>query len=310
MAAGWEVIKPLESLDPDRELDPALVKAVCDELTELNSEIRLDVVELLNAHKRGKYANGLRGGFKDESALFNDYFANQAFSWSIGTHVPPDALDAARSAVVLYLSFQLQAFLVDSLRAVPGATVVNARTAGNPRSFERTYRWVAARQLVGAIKGVQHDVEGFAGTVHDLLERPAERLRFVRTSYWPFDADVLGPLVLLGYGPGPSANVVNSIVLGSPMVAAGLVRSHLEAVLWRRDFEATMEEKAPVVADPWNEALAQHVAAGTLDQTWQNWITGLYGLLSDTLHSGHALTAGEIWAFRRLVKGLAEKLRA
>jgi len=143
--------------------------------------------------------------------------------------------------------------------------------------------------------------------VHDLLERPTHDLRFVRSSHWPFDADVLGPLVLLGYGPSSSPNILNSIVLGSPIVAAGVVRSQLEAVLWRRDFEATIKAKPTVVADTWAEAVAYHVAAGTLTQAWQNWITGLYGLLSDTLHSGHALTSGEIWAFRRLVRSIAKQ---
>jgi hypothetical protein len=97
--------------------------------------------------------------------------------------------------------------------------------------------------------------------------------------------------------------------MSSAVVAAGLVRSHLESVLFRTDFESALAGSAEITAEAWAEALKQHRDAGHVSPTLSQWVTELYGLLSMALHSGASLSRGEIWAFIRVVDLLRAALK-
>lgn len=97
--------------------------------------------------------------------------------------------------------------------------------------------------------------------------------------------------------------------MGSPIIAAGLVRSYLESVLFRTDFESSLSGAQEPTVDAWKGALRYHRDAGCVDQALNQWVTELYGLLSMALHSGAALSRGEVWAFVRVVDLLRSALK-
>ena len=337
MTKGWEYLEPLETARPSEELDAETVVAACDKLNELNRGLRSRIVSALRGKKKkgfNKCADGIRNEFSaSDECLFNYYFSNRAYSFDIPSQ-SPDPLDGRRAAVVFHMSDALQQTLICHLRGLPEAAVMNADSSPEPDEFTRVYQFTNMRALVGAIKSVQSDVENFAFGAEDLLLGTDGSCNWFRAKKWPYDAETMDEQILLGFKRTPSPSMLNSEYQSSPIVAAGLVRSHLEAVLFRKDFhssfsdlsasamshlEAVLSHKAsttsptgqnPLSVDGWEEALKHHREAGHVTLKLNHWVTELYGLLSSALHSGFMLSRGEIWAFRRVVERLRNSLNA
>ena len=186
---------------------------------------------------------------------------------------------------------------------------MNACSSTEPDEFTRVYRFTNIRALVNAIKSVHDDVEDFAFRAEDLLVGTDGLRVSVRSASWLYDADFMAEQVLLGFMRAPSPSLLNSNYPGSPIVSAGLVRSHLEAVLFRKDFTASLEGQEPLNADAWDAVLKLHRDAGHVTPALNQWVKQLYGLLSLALHSGVTLSRGEVWAFRRVVDLLRGSLK-
>lgn len=308
MVEGWQPLQELERLGAKDEIDSGKVASVCDQVQAINQELRSKVVDFLRQGGHGKWADGVAGAFRaSDERLFNCYFSNRAYSFAVPA-TPPDRLDGCRAAVVFHLADQLQNLLLDHLRGLPTADVMNARHATDPDAFSKVFKFTNLRAIVDAVKSVQSDVEDFAFRSEDLLVgTDGSRMSF-RSTCWPYDADVMVDQVLLGFIRGPSPSVLNSVGLSSPVVAAGMVRSHLETVLFRIDFKASIHSSRPVQASSWDEALKQHRDARRLPENMVMWTTEAYGLLSASLHTGLLLTRGEIWAINRLVDIIRDKL--
>ena len=176
--------------------------------------------------------------------------------------------------------------------------------------FTRVYRFTNMRALVNVIKSVQYNVEDFAFGAEDLLVGTGGSRYSFRSESWSYDSDFMGEQVLLGFMRASSPCLLNSNYSGSPIVAAGLVRSHLEAVLFRKDLTASLEGQEPMSADDWYAALKLHRDAGHVTPALNQWVKQLYGLLSLALHSGATLSRGEVWAFRRVVDLLRDSLNS
>ena len=308
MTKGWEYLEPLEMARPSEELDAEAVVAACDKLNELNRDLRCRIENALRDKGFNKWADGLRNEFlASDERLFNCYFANKAYSFEIPSH-PPDRLDGCRAAVVFHMNDALQQTLIRHLRALPKAGVLNACRSTEPEEFTRVYRFTNMCALVNVIKSVQRDVEDFAFGAEDLLVGTDGSRYSCRVESWSHDSDFMGEQVLLGFMRAPSPSLLNSNYTGSPIVAAGLVRSHLEAVLFRKDLTASLEGQEPLRADAWDAALRLHRDAGHVTPALNQWVTQLYGLLSRALHSGVTLSRGEVWAFRRVVDLLRDSL--
>ena len=310
MTKGWEYLDPLEMVRPSEELDTEAVVAACDKLNELNRDLRCRIENALRDKGFNKWADGLRNEFlASDERLFNCYFANKAYSFEIPSQ-PPDHLDGCRAAVVFHMSDALQQTLIRHLRELPEATVMNARSSTEPDEFTRVYRFTNMRALVNVIRSVQYDVEDFAFGAEDLLVGTDGSRYSCRSESWPYDADFMEEQVLLGFMRASSPSLLNSNYTGSPIVAAGLLRSHLEAVLFRIDFTSSLEGQEPLSADDWYAALKLHRAAGHVPPALNQWVKQLYGLLSLALHSGVTLSRGEVWAFRRVVDLLRDSLNS
>lgn len=308
MTKGWEYLESLETARPSEELDAEAVVAACDKLNELNRNLRCHLENALRDKGFNKWADGLRNEFlKSDERLFNCYFANKAYSFEIPSQ-PPDRLDGCRTAVVFHMSDALQQTLIRHLCALPEAAVMNARNSTEPDEFTRVYRFTNMRALVNAIRSVQYDVEDFTFRAKDLLDGTDGLHDSFRSTSWPYDADFMDEQVLLGFMRTLSPSLLNSNYTGSPIVAAGLLRSHLEAVLFRIDFTSSLEGQEPLSADDWYAALKLHRDAGHVTPALNQWVKQLYGLLSLALHSGVTLSRGEVWAFRRVVDLLRNSL--
>lgn len=334
MTKGWEYLEPLETARPSKALDAETVVAACDKLNELNRGLRSRIEKALRDKGRGfnKCADGIRNEFSaSDERLFNYYFSNRAYSFDIPSQ-PPDPLDGRRAAVVFHMSDALQQTLICHLRALPEAAVMNADSSPDPGEFTRVYRFTNMRAFVSAIKSVQSDVEHFAFWAENLLVGTDGSQGSFLSTEWPYDAETMDEQILLGFKRTPSPSMLNSEYQSSPIVAAGLVRSYLEAVLFRKDFhssfsdlsasamshlEVVLSHKAsatsptgqnPLSVDGWEEALKHHREAGHVTLELNHWVTKLYGLLSLALHSGVMLSRGEIWAFRRVVEHLRNSL--
>lgn len=332
MTKGWEYLEPLETARPSEELDAETVVAACDKLNELNCSLRCRIESALRDKGFNKWADGLRNEFSaSDKRLFNCYFSNKAYSFDIPSH-PPDHLDGCRAAVIFHMSDALQQTLICHLRALPEATVENSDSSTDPDEFTRVYRFTNMRSFVSAIKSVQIDVENFAFGAEDLLLGTDGSRCSLRSTEWPYDAETMDEQILLGFKRTSSPSMLNSKYQSSPIVAAGLVRSHLEAVLFRKDFhssfshlsasamshlEAVLSDTAsttsstgqePLSVDRWEAALKYHRDAGHVTSELNHWVKELYRLLSRALHSGVMLSRGEIWAFRRVVKRLRNSL--
>ena len=310
MTKGWEYLEPLETARPSEELDADAVAAACDELNELNCGLRCHLEGVLRDKGFNKWADGLRNEFlASDERLFKCYFANKAYSFEIPSH-PPHRLDGCRAAVVFHMNDALQQTLIRHLRALPKAGVMNACRSTEPEEFTRVYRFTNMRALVNVIRSVQYNVEDFAFGAEDLLVGTGGSRYSCRSESWSHDSDFMGEQVLLGFMRAPSPSLLNSNYSGSPIVAAGLVRSHLEAVLFRKDLNALLEGQEPLSADDWYAALKLHRDAGHVTPSLNQWVKKLYGLLSLALHSGVALSRGEVWAFRRVVDLLRDSLNS
>lgn len=309
MTKGWSILGPLEKTSPAAPVDQAAVDRVCDELMKLNGDLRGEVEAALRQKKFHKWADGLHHEWgRSDDALFNTYFSNKAYSFMVPAS-PPDHLDGCRTSVFFHMSAHLQTKLLEHLRGLPSADVMNAGGSPSPDDFRAVYRFTNLLALVAAIKSVQHDVEDFAFRATDLLVGTTGRRGSFRSASWPFDADIMDEQILLGFMRAPNPSILNSNYMSSPIIAAGLVRSHLESVLFRTDFESTLTTSTVVTAEAWGEALKQHRDAGHVSPTLSQWVTELYGLLSMALHSGAALSRGEIWAFIRVVNLLRAALK-
>lgn len=309
MTTGWRLLESLEKASPAGPIDHAEVNRVCNELTRLNGDLRNEVVAALRQRGSHKWADGLHHEWsRSDEALFNTYFSNRAYSFAVPAS-PADHLDGCRTSVVFHMSEHLQARLLEHLRGVPTADVMNARASPSPDAFRAVYRFTNLLALVAAIKSVQYDVEDFAFRSIDLLVGSTGMDGSFRSSSWPFDADIMDEQVLLGFMRPPSPSILNSNYMSSPIIAAGLVRSHLESVLFRTDFESSLSDVAESPAESWADALKLHRDAGHVSPTLSHWATELYGLLSMALHSGAALSRGEIWAFIRVVDLLRAALK-
>jgi hypothetical protein len=310
MTDGWKVLEPLERASPTGPIDQATVDQVCDQLTKLNADLRDKVEAALREKKLHKWADGVnREWARSDEALFNTYFANKAYSFLV-PRSPPDRLDGRRMAVVFHMSERLQSKLLEHLRGVSTAEVANASYSPSPEAFQAVYRFANLLAMVAAIKSVQYDVEDFAFRATDLLQGTTGQRHSFRASAWTFDADMMDEQILLGFMRTPSPASLNSRYLSSPTVAAGLIRSHLESVLFRTDFDSSLAGSTEVTAQTWAEALRQHRDAGDVSLPLSQWVTELYGLLSMALHSGAALSRGEVWAFMRVVDQLQAALGA
>lgn len=308
MANGWSFLEPLESTAPGGELDHVRVNAACNEIETLNGKLRRDLAAALEQRKHNKWANGLRYAWsKSDDELFNAYFANKAHGFAV-PRSPPDKLDGCRASICFHMSDQLQAKLLEHLRGVPTAEVMNASASSNADQFRAVYRFTSLRAMVVAIKSVQTDVEDFAGLALELLQGKIDG-QTVRATTWPFDADIMEEQVLFGFMRTQSARLLNSAYMSSPIVAAGLVRSHLESVLFRTDFQSSLDGEVQTPAEAWAKALKVHRDAGRVSLQLSYWVTELYGLLSVALHSGTSLSRGEVWAFTRVVRGLKSALK-
>lgn len=106
----------------------------------------------------------------------------------------------------------------------------------------------------------------------------------------------------------PDPTLINARVAGNAIIASGVIRSYLESVIFKIDFDSSLIEANTITAESWKEALRQHVKNGNLPCEAETWITEMYGLLSVALHSGLVLTHGEVWAFGRLIDFVRDEL--
>ncbi len=259
MTKGWEYLEPLETARPSERLDAEAVARACDGLNEFNCGLRCRIESALRdkGKRFKKCADGLRNEFSaSDECLFNYYFLHRAYSFNIPSQ-PPDHLDGRRAAVVFHMSDDLQQTLICHLRALPEAAVMNAGSSTEPDEFTRMYRFTNMRALVGAIKSVQSDVENFAFGAEDLLLGTDGSRNWFRAKKWPYDAETMDEQILLGFKRTPSPSMLNSEYQSSPIVAAGLVRSHLEAVLSREASTVSPTGQKPLSADGWKTALKQ-----------------------------------------------------
>jgi hypothetical protein len=309
MIKGWSILEPLEGVYPGGPIDQAAVDHVCDEFAKLNGSLRTELEAGLRQRKFHKWADGLHHEWRrSDDALFNTYFSNRAYSFQVPAS-PPDPQDGSRTSLLFHMSDHLQASLLDHLRGVPTADVTSAGRSPSPDAFRAIYRFTNLLALVAAIKSVQRDVEDFAFRATDLLVGTQGGRWSSRAARWTFDADVMGEQVLLGFMRAPHPTILNSNYMSSPISAAGLVRSHLESVIFRTDFEASLAGTTEISADVWTTALKQHRDAGLVSPILSQWVTELYRVLSVALHTGAALSYGEIWAFSRVVDRLQAALK-
>lgn len=247
MIKGWESLEPLEKLNPEILLPDQQIHKVCDELMALNQGLLQQIIGFLRNNNYGRWADDLNGSFKaSDERLFNCYFANRAYSYQVPQN-PPDPLDGRRAALIFYLAHDLQTFLIDYIRVIPTAFVMNSNISPNPEEFTRIYRYVEFRQVLNVIKGVQYELEGFASCARYLLVDTDEKLLSFRSRTWPYDSEIMQDAVLLGFLPSGTNGVINSGILGSAVVAAGVVRSHLEAVLFKADFYSILNSQGPLL---------------------------------------------------------------
>ncbi len=307
MANGWQLLDPILKIDPATDADPAVVSDYCDRLSAHNADLRKTLIGALRAAKRGRVADHIEGGFADVD-LFNEYFGNRCESFSVGAGVASHrVLEGQRAAVQAWLAFDLVCWLTEQLKAVPTAKVNGSDDSANPPVYERAYRHAALRPMVISAQSVQQDFDGYFQLAMEFLTGTRTGL-FFRSSVWPFDFDILAPAILLGFLPTGAPTALNAGIVTSPIVAAGAVRSQLEAVLWCNDFSAVMEDAPRIDGDTWDAAVRQHVRSKALSDAEAMWVRTLYGLLSVALHEGRSLTRGEIWMFIRVTRTIAAKI--
>lgn len=221
---------------------------------------------------------------------------------------PPDPLDWKRSALLVHVSLLLAEDLVEYLAKMPEAAVTNSQQAANPEAFVLAHRHVTLQRIVAVIKSVQYELESFEFILRDVLVG-TDGSRFVaRGSKWPFDHETTHEQVLLGFQPSGTPGLINSNSSSSAIVAAGIVRTFMEAVLFRLDFESSLSGAEEVDAERWDGALDELRAAGLLMENEAMWAKKLYGVLSLVVHEGAMISPGETWVFGKLVHTLRDRL--
>ncbi len=308
MLKGWPIISQLENQDPDLPIDSKHVEQICNELSTFNNELKNDLIKLLHSNKFGKWASGLSGEYKaSDEKLFNCYFSNQAFSPDVLSR-PPQSLGGPRCAVLFYLSFDLQSMLIEHMRGIPNAKIIPSSDDNGKilKSKHRIYQFVEFEQVIRVIKSVQYELEGFYSRSENIL-RTNDPILKPPTNNWAFDFELLQEIILLGFMRGPEG-IINQGILSSAIVAAGVIRSHLEAVLFRNDFQASLNMQNLTNATKWDGALKIHKNNGHLNNNEITWVKETYKLLSGSLHQGLALSRGEVWMMIRIVKHISNKL--
>ncbi len=170
------------------------------------------------------------------------------------------------------------------------------------------HRHVTLQRIVAAIKSAQGEVESFEFILRDVLVG-TDGSRFVaRGGAWPFDHETTHEQVLFGFQPSGTPGLINSNPARSAIVAAGIIRTFMESVLFRLDFESSLGGAEEVDAEKWDEALDELRGAGLLADNEAMWAKKLYGLLSLVVHKGAAISPGETWAFGKLVHTLRDRL--
>ena len=310
MTKGWEYLEPLETARPSEELDAEAVVAACDKLNELNRDLRCRIENALRDKGFNKWADGLRNEFlASDERLFNCYFGNKAYSFEIPSQ-PPDHLGRLSCCGRLPHERRPPADADTPLACAtkggcPERMQFHRARRVHPRVPVHEHACARQRDQKRSVR----DVEDFAFGAEDLLVgTDGSRYSCRVGKLVAYDADFMGEQVLLGFMRASSPSLLNSNYTGSPIVAAGLVRSHLEAVLFRKDLTASLEGQEPLSADAWYAALRLHRDAGHVTPALNQWVTQLYGLLSRALHSGVTLSRGEVWAFRRVVDLLRDSL--
>lgn len=266
MLKGWPIISQLENQDPYLPIDSKHVEQICNELSTFNNELKNDLIKLLRSNKFGKWASGLNGEYKtSDEKLFNCYFSNQAFSPDVLSR-PPRHLGGPICAVLFYLSFDLQNMLIEHMRRISSAKIIPfSNDEKNLKSKHRIYQFVEFEQVIRVIKSVQYELESFYSMSENIFCNNAQILK-PPTNNWSFDFEQLQETVLLGFMRGPEG-IINRGILSSAIVAAGVIRSHLEAVLFRNDFQASLNMQNLINAKKCDEALKIHKNNGNLHNT-------------------------------------------
>ena len=293
MSKGQLLLEELEQLDPDDAIDLVPVERICLELSVFNKELLDRTTGLLRGSRHENLASRLAGGPKrSDDQLFNMYFGMEAYSFRIPKD-PPDKQDGCRAALVHFLSDALQSMLIDQLREIPAAKVMYSEESVNPAAFRRIYRHVAIRQVIGALIRVQNELEDFATRAEHLLQRPPPKQWRYRATRWAFGAQPVVEAVILGFRR-QQEDGINPAMFSHPLMAAGLVRSHLESVLFRSDLASSIASRRRLSEDHWQQALELHKKAGVVIGDEPNWIRKTYDVLSQCLHTGSNLTRGDI----------------
>lgn len=307
-----EITEPLRDQDLDQAVDATAVVVACDAIDASLTDRRRRLSEALRESGHGALADGVSGKWrKKRDELANRYFACGVPSYRL-------ALDDAREQAqvskfvqagsLLFVSTDLCVVdVVSGLRALPAATVLNADRSRYAPAFARVYRHTTLKQMAGALGRAWFDLEAMENAVAVGLGL-GERTSF-RSSKWPFDAEYFPALVARGYLPTGQSDLVNSVLPTSPVVAAGVVRSKLESILFLQDLKSILGNGPRIAATDWSAAAKEHADAGRLTATTRNWVTGAYGILSEVLHSGFSITWGEIELLNWTTTQIAAELR-
>ncbi len=307
---GWKLLEPLEDLDYSRPVPAGPVAQVVSDLRDLYGKLRARAIETLESVKKWKVAERLRTGYGASwDTFFNDYFSTEAWSYRIPAS-PPDSLDWKRSAQVLHLACTLSDELVTILAEVPEVVVANAEGTRNAGAFTLAHRHTTLSQVLRAIKSVQHELEDFEFILRELLVGTDGTTFVARGGKWPFDAEIVHHQVLLGFSPTLTPGLTNSNPARSAIVAAGIIRTFLESVVFRLDFESSLGGAQRTDGKKWKDALGHLRASDLLSESEATWVTKLYGVLSKVVHEGVTITHGETWAFGKLVNGVRDRLTA
>ena len=314
MNEGWDILAPFENLDPALPLPATELEAASARLVELSRGLQDQLFVAIRAVKKHKWHKVLSGGFQppDENgtlrppdvAFLNSYFSNEI-------RLRPSRkgirfLDLAYEAAFRFqLAYGLQGVLLPHLLSVPTSQVMYSSDSPNPIEFERMYRFIELRHLVQAIKGLQHDMKFQLEVVKNHLASP-EALVSVSETTWPFDSDTMYENVMLGFCRAP-LGIVNSVQTGSAVLAAGIVRSYMESVLFQVDFHTSLSGRKPLRArhpevQGWVQAVSVHQREGRLNNNQVQWTKTAYQLLSRSLHGGTIITRGEVWAMGHVVR--------
>jgi len=304
---GRQLIDRLNQLDPREDIDTTIVNDVLNDLSEINEEMLKRAIEQLEEHKKYKFAQGLKGQYKREDNLLNCYFGNRCFSSTLDT-TKPDILDGCRASVLFYLSLELQNILIEEVRKIPNAGVSVARNFQYSKEIIPLVRFIELSYVTRAMNAVQFDVEQFFSWIEPFLN--GKSVSGGRSTSWPYDAESLYEAVLLGFKRSGNPRIINSGILHSQVVAAGALRSHLEAVLFQIDFKSSMKSRKAVdYAKLWSDIIKEYKKSGKISDTEYHWAVKTYEWLSLCIHQGLLFSYGEVWTLGKVVKRIQESLK-